>query len=595
MTLRTLLILFLLICGGIFVRAGERATNNQASAPPQKTMIQPHIRIRIDKDTDAVHFIRDNNDPNVVTKAYPMKHADAIELVPYLREMVQAVKNNEDSVGVDAIKYNDGYSILLISCEEDRFEPELGEHGIDRMVAELDKPGFKASTGSARLFYFPKYRSAGELAELIYNVGTAHSEDPYELQQGNDIVTTDPELNSLFFFTTLFSRKNIAEALSKYDQPLPQIGIEFVVYELDEEEDGQIGNDFQTWKNQAGSDLLALGGRFRNNWAAETANGILPQSGSNSTRFLNLGPNWNTSYLSFLVSTSRAHVMTSGEITVCNNRPAVIDRTTKIFVTENTPMTNQILSSSTTVNGSISSSKSTLTDYYFIAADSSGKAITINNGSGSITGSCSAVKMMPPGNPAATRYQLAIEGGTLVKQGEYLGRQAETASFELYKREVDSSGNITWATVDWTDDIKIDKGVSQQTIPSPEFGLKMTVTPQICAQSTTLEIQVTNSSLAGWQSDGTPRITRDSDITTAVMLDNRGQNFVLGGIEKSTVVRSTSGMPLLRELPGLGWLFGSESETTQKTHLIVVAKCRIHRPDSPLPQEIKQKQIGLFL
>ncbi len=587
-TMKKLFVLCAAVCCG-WLGAAERAANNRATAPYARSWLQTHLRANIDSSFDAVHFIRDNNDPNVVTKVYVMKHADAIELVPIARGMVSAVKNNEDSVGVDAIKYNDGSSILVVSCEEDRFEPKIEGLGIDEVIKALDQPGVTASTGSTRFLYFPRHRAAGELQTLVYNVGSTHSGDPFELQQGNDVIAIDRELNALFFFSPNFSKKNIAEMLEKYDLPLPQAQIRFTVYELDEEDDGKIGNDFQAWKNQSGNDLFAIGGRFRQNWSPLSADGVSPQSGYNKTQFLNLSPNWNSAFLDFLVSTSRARTVTSGEITVCNDRTAVIDRTTRVFVTENTPLPPKVLSCYITVKGTIFSTRNNLADYYFTAQDSSGKTIKINTPSGSCTGSLSAVKMIPPGDPGAIRYQLALEGGTFIKNGEYLGRQTEAASFTAYQRVRDADGKITWELVEWTNDITVDKGVTQKTVPSPGFGFKMTVTPRIHAESTTLQLQVTNSSLTGWQSDGLPRITADSELATEVIINNQGERFVLGGMEKTTIVRSVGGMPFLRELPGFGWLFASESESTKKTRLFIVAECRLHAVDQPESREFKQR------
>lgn len=45
-----------------------------------------------------VHFIRDNNDPRVVTKTYLLKHVDAYEFRDYIRQMVQAKRVGNTSM-----------------------------------------------------------------------------------------------------------------------------------------------------------------------------------------------------------------------------------------------------------------------------------------------------------------------------------------------------------------------------------------------------------------------------------------------------------------------------------------------------------------
>ena len=62
------------------------------------TQVHARINVRIDDDTEKIHFIRDNNDPRVVTKAYRLKNIDAYEFRDYLRQMVQAKRVGNTSL-----------------------------------------------------------------------------------------------------------------------------------------------------------------------------------------------------------------------------------------------------------------------------------------------------------------------------------------------------------------------------------------------------------------------------------------------------------------------------------------------------------------
>ncbi|MEG1979782.1 MAG: hypothetical protein RR060_03600, partial [Victivallaceae bacterium] len=65
--------------------------------------------------------------------------------------------------------------------------------------------------------------------------------------------------------------------------------------------------------------------------------------------------------------------------------------------------------------------------------------------------------------------------------------------------------------------------------------------------------------------------------------------FYLGVIEKSQTVSDVGGVPLLKDIPLLGWLFSTERESTKKSQLIVVAECEIIQPDTPLdPAAVEQ-------
>jgi len=99
-------------------------------------------------------------------------------------------------------------------------------------------------------------------------------------------------------------------------------------------------------------------------------------------------------------------------------------------------------------------------------------------------------------------------------------------------------------------------------------------------------LRINNSSLIGWKSNGDPRIANNDEIYTEIMIGNKGNRFVIGGINKETVVRSVTVVPFLRELPGLGWLFFTESESTKKTQLVVAAEVNIKAIDAIMTEAV---------
>jgi type II secretory pathway component GspD/PulD (secretin) len=81
-----------------------------------------------------------------------------------------------------------------------------------------------------------------------------------------------------------------------------------------------------------------------------------------------------------------------------------------------------------------------------------------------------------------------------------------------------------------------------------------------------------NSSLIGYTSTGAPRIQKSAVIDTQFMIDNKGTKLVIGGLEKRDVVRVSGGLPILKDLPIIGWLFSTEQESTKRSQLVVVAE-----------------------
>ena len=409
--------------------ATVKSNNVGATQAYGPTAIQPQIRLNLENDTDKIHFVRNNTDPYVVTKVYEVKNTDVYELRPLIISAIRTKKITQDNTYVEAIRYNNGASYLIISAEADRFGKQNNGMGIDEIIAALDQPKLK-----------------------------------------------------------------------------------YTVYEIYAENDGKIGLDFQSWKNNDGTDLFALGGRYRSNWANTWAGGI-DQNGANKTQFFNFNPKWNSKYLDFLVSKGKAKVRNSGNVLVKNNEVATINATTRVFYDQYVDGTDKPLSDYATVGDQINPLPG---GGYTFSATSDNKNITINGGT----------------------FSLTKVGFTLI----------------------------------WNPNIIIAKGPTINTLPSGAFGFVMTVSPQICQDSTKLTVSINNSSLIGWTSNGDPRIANNDTINTDIFIGNKGNRFVIGGINKENVVRSVTGIPYLRELPGLGWIFSSESESSKKSQLVVTAE-----------------------
>ncbi len=577
-----------------------KSNNNNATQPYGQTAIQPQIRLNLENDTDKVHFIRNNTDPYVITKVYEVKNTDIYELRPFVIAAVRSKKITQDNTFVETIRYNNGASFLIVSAEADRFGKQENGQGIDEIVKTLDQPKLFNSSGTARYLYFPKYRNANELKNLLTNVGATTTYNPvttgvpfynmdssWELQQGRDVITVEESLNALFLATPTWSKKVIDSMLQYYDQPILQAEIKFTIYEIYAENDGKLGADFQDWKNNDGMDLLSVGGRYRSNWASTFAGGI-DQNGSNKTQFFNFNPKWNSKYLDFLVSKGKAKVKNSSTVLIKNNETAMLSATTRVFYDQYVPNSDKTLAQYVTapVGSRVFGTKPAapaVNDYYFSASNND-TAIKFATAATTAT-SVSAVKITAGG---VTRFQLASIGADFFSPSD-LGLQTTADTFTLYKNvgafnPVTGATDPNWVAQPYIDDILVAKGPTINTLPSNAFGFVMTVQPQICQDATNLTVSIVNSSLIGWKSSGEPRFANSDTISTEIMIGNKGNRFVIGGINKETVVRSVSGVPFLRELPGLGWLFSTESESTKKSQLVVSATCNIKAIDAILTE-----------
>ena len=509
------------------------------------TRVEVHLQVPV-KDEAKVHFVRDNNDPRVVTKAYLLKHVDAYEIRDYLRQMVQSKRVGNTSLqqifpmnttalpyaattssaelttpataqpgynpplqlgsntAVECLKYADGTGLLIISAEEYRFKNHENGMGFDSLVEFLDKPTMGENLGTQTFFYIPKFVPARNLMPMIENVGM-NVTDVTEIWQGQDLVAYDPDLNWLVFDVTNYSQPNIEKMLAEYDVPIPEVRLKITVYELYHENDDKIGLDFQAWKNNQGADFFSVGGRYRDNWAA-TYGGAMGQTGSERTSFYNFNPKWNSRYLDFLTSKGHAKVTYTGELCIRNNTPALLDRKTQIFY----------------------------------------------------------VDTSKPAGDATAFPDMGVGPYELLSK--------------LIGREIADN------------DLPVGKGNRQEVEKFTGFGFTMKVeNASVNLAETRFTISLTNSSLIGFESNGTPRISSNSVVSQDVSLPYGRDSFVIGGLRKQEEVKSESGIPILKSIPWIGYLFSTKSTSIKHSELVVLGECEWAAPMDNPQQPAKSK------
>ncbi len=475
------------------IPGAPQAYNNAPTEGYGSSTVQTHIRVDLKDTEDAVHFIRGNTDPFVITKLYELKHTNPYTIRGYIQGVVNATQVVGNPVAVDAVRYNDGRGIVLVSAEDYRFENRGKGDSIDEIIAGLDQPGMELITGKGLFLYFPKANTAANLREMLLRVG-ATTED-VEFSHGVDKLVVDGGLNALFVASSYWSWHGIREQLESYDRPMPEIRLSYCLYEVSTENDDKLGVDFQSWKNNDGIDFFSAGGRYRNNWARTFAGGI---DGSHSSRtdYFNFNPKWNTKYFDFLTSTGRAKVVTQGVIAAKNRRKSEITVGSGLFYEEEDPIDDT----------------------------------SINNG-------------------------ILIDGKEKLPAGA---------------------------------DVPIEHGNRQNTKASEGFRFSMEVTPIVSGMASVLPIKVSGVSLLGWNSDGSPRLSQ-SDFETEIHLGYEARDFVIGGIKRKQIVRSVSGLPILKDIPILGWAFSTESESARETELILSVHAEYSQPSDKVPESLRDE------
>ena len=159
--------LFLFAAGlsAVEVQGVPRDSNFNNTGGYDGTRIEAQLMVNVKDDTNTIHFIRDNNDPRVVTKTYILKNSDPYQFRDYLRQIVQSKRVGNTSLqqqypgntaapfaatvstpvpntpaaqpgysprvqlgsntAVECLKYADGTGLLMVSAEEYRFKVDI--------------------------------------------------------------------------------------------------------------------------------------------------------------------------------------------------------------------------------------------------------------------------------------------------------------------------------------------------------------------------------------------------------------------------------------------------------------------------------------
>ena len=124
-------------------------------------------------------------------------------------------------------------------------------------------------------------------------------------------------------------------------------------------------------------------------------------------------------------------------------------------------------------------------------------------------------------------------------------------------------------------------GLRTTTVSFKEAVLKLEVTPQITPDDrVNLDLLVTKDSpdYANEQfTVGGPPISKN-EVETRVLVDN-GETIVLGGVYERTTSNTVTRVPLLGELPLIGWLFRAKTEEDDKSELLIFVTPKIVKQD----------------
>lgn len=125
-------------------------------------------------------------------------------------------------------------------------------------------------------------------------------------------------------------------------------------------------------------------------------------------------------------------------------------------------------------------------------------------------------------------------------------------------------------------------GTVTTTITRTPIVLDLTVTPQITSDaSVIMDVEVKQEFPGGLVSlDSTARPVNSRTAKTKILVKN-AQTAVIGGIYTSNTTEGENGVPVLKDIPVLGWLFKSKTKDLIKNELIIFLTPKVLGPTVP--------------
>lgn len=111
-------------------------------------------------------------------------------------------------------------------------------------------------------------------------------------------------------------------------------------------------------------------------------------------------------------------------------------------------------------------------------------------------------------------------------------------------------------------------------------GVRVEILPFIGTESITLVIDAQVNSLVGFSKISDYPLISERSVNSVVNLMD-GQPVVIGGLDKENNVTSTVGIPVLKDIPVVKYLFGKESTNKTTSQILVAVTPRIKKSDLP--------------
>jgi len=153
-----------------------------------------------------------------------------------------------------------------------------------------------------------------------------------------------------------------------------------------------------------------------------------------------------------------------------------------------------------------------------------------------------------------------------------------------------SSGTGSSATISVTWEVNYEEvGIKLKVTPiiNDDGKISLSLVPEVSEKTGDLTLTVSQS---GTSINYTVPIIDSRTASTKVVVGD-GQTLIIGGLIKDKTTKGASKIPLLGDIPVLGYLFKSKKDTRDKTELLIFVSPKIITPDEVLYMAGEEKRL----
>lgn len=234
-----------------------------------------------------------------VSHVVELEQAIAMELLPHVKRAVRLEKGDTRVLRYKVDREDEStwrYFIQIVTTE--RQMPSVIE-----TIKALDKPGITSDPGDTGYSIRMRYRRASDMAEIALRTNLS----------GEGKVFADDLTNTLYMEDSLSDNEGNLAIVDFYDVPPMQVEMEIKIIEINDNDAGQVGLDWDAWKRSLSGDVL-----INLNWVegSNVPNSLLA--------LLTLDAQTLSQFLNYTVQTGSARLVNRAKMTATNLSPATI-------------------------------------------------------------------------------------------------------------------------------------------------------------------------------------------------------------------------------------------------------------------------------